>query len=71
LADLFIPLLGEHQAVNAVTALAALELAGVDLAEEAIREGLKKTCWPGRLEVLKEDPLVIIDAAHNLTACKV
>ncbi len=70
LADLFIPLLGEHQAVNAVTALAAVELAGVQLPEEAIRGGLKKTYWPGRLEVLKEDPVVIIDAAHNYDGMK-
>lgn len=70
LADLFIPLLGEHQAVNAVTALAALELAGVQVAEETIRKGLKKTCWPGRLEILQEDPLVIIDAAHNIDGIK-
>ena len=65
LKDLFIPLLGEHQVVNAVTALAALELAGLNLSEDLLRKGLHSTSWPGRLEILREDPLVVIDAAHN------
>ncbi len=65
LENVFIPLLGEHQVQNAVTALAALDLAGIPLAEGLLRQGLKTVSWPGRLEILQEDPLVVIDAAHN------
>ncbi len=65
LDNLFIPLLGEHQVQNAVTALAALELAGLRIPEDTLRRGFKATSWPGRLEILREDPLVVIDAAHN------
>jgi len=62
---LFIPLLGEHQIQNAGTALAALELAGLSLPAETLRRGLEATAWPGRLEILRETPPVVIDAAHN------
>jgi dihydrofolate synthase / folylpolyglutamate synthase len=65
LPKLFIPLLGEHQIENAGTALAALELAGLSLPEATLRRGLEATAWPGRLEILREAPPVVIDAAHN------
>jgi dihydrofolate synthase/folylpolyglutamate synthase len=68
LTDLWIPLLGEHQVVNAVTALAALsvlEQAGVSLSSQAIRAGLWKVYWPARLEILARAPLVVADSAHN------
>ena len=68
--NLFTPLLGEHQTANASTALAALELAGIPIAEQEIREGLAKVFWPGRLEILRDNPLVVIDAAHNLEGIK-
>lgn len=70
LKDLFIPLLGSHQATNATTALAALELAEIDISSINIRRGLQKTFWPGRLEIVNENPLVVIDAAHNLEGIK-
>lgn len=66
-----IPLLGEYQADNASVALAALELLGnkgFALTEEAFRRGLSEVRWPGRLEILGRDPLVVIDGAHNLEA---
>ncbi len=66
--DLWIPLLGEHQVINAATAVAALSLlggAGIDLSQAAIRNGLQAVHWPGRLEVLGRAPLVVADAAHN------
>ncbi len=71
LKGLGIPLLGEHQIANASVALAALELLGKRgfvLTEEALRSGLSQTRWPGRLEILRRDPLVVIDGAHNLEA---
>lgn len=66
--DLFLPLLGPHQMGNAATALAALELLserGFAVSEEQVREGLAKTEWGARLEVLHRDPTVLLDGAHN------
>jgi dihydrofolate synthase/folylpolyglutamate synthase len=66
--ELWIPLLGEHQVVNAATAVAALSLlrrAGIDLSQAVIREGLRAVYWPGRMEILGRAPLVVADGAHN------
>jgi folylpolyglutamate synthase/dihydrofolate synthase len=60
-----LPLLGAHQAENAATAVAAVEALGRDIGCEAIVRGLEAVRWPGRLEVLSEEPLVIADGAHN------
>jgi dihydrofolate synthase/folylpolyglutamate synthase len=61
--ELSIPLLGEHQLENAATAVAALEVLGVGAAE--IIRGLGKVSWPGRLEVLRQEPIFLVDGAHN------
>jgi dihydrofolate synthase / folylpolyglutamate synthase len=71
LQDLFIGLRGRYQILNATTALAALELLfaqgfALDLKESG--KGLAQTSWPGRLELLQSDPLVIMDGAHNPAA---
>ncbi len=61
-------LLGEHQAENAVTAVACVEALrqhGAFIPEEAVPDGLISVRWPGRLEVLRHAPLVIADGAHN------
>lgn len=60
---LFLPLQGLHQVENAALSVRAGRLWG--LGEEVIREGLRKTVWPCRLETVSEDPLTIIDGAHN------
>lgn len=68
LSGLRINLRGAHQYKNAALALAAVEAvreAGLPVDGPAIKEGLKKAFWPGRLEVMGEKPLVIIDCAHN------
>lgn len=65
LSDLWTPLLGEHQQVNATTAVAALKSVAVDLPEAAVRRGLRDVYWPGRLEVLARAPLLVVDSAHN------
>jgi dihydrofolate synthase/folylpolyglutamate synthase len=68
LADLWLPLLGEYQLVNATTAVATLSLLqeqGLVLPPEAIREGLRRVHWPGRLEILGREPFVVADSAHN------
>jgi len=71
LDDLFIPLRGRYQLNNASTALATLELLEKEnypAGETAVRSGLSETVWPGRLELLQKDPLVIMDGAHNPAA---
>lgn len=66
LDGLKIQLLGRHQVINAACALAAREqLAEVPFSEEAARAGLAAARWPGRLEVVSREPLVILDGAHN------
>nr|WP_107660134.1 folylpolyglutamate synthase/dihydrofolate synthase family protein [Nocardia suismassiliense] len=68
--EIFLPLHGEHQARNAVLALAAVEAffgAGADrqLDIEAIRAGFASVTSPGRLERMRSAPTIFIDAAHN------
>ncbi|RPI25783.1 MAG: bifunctional folylpolyglutamate synthase/dihydrofolate synthase [Chloroflexota bacterium] len=66
--ELSIPLLGEHQVENAATAFATLQTAcqaGFAVSDEAIRQGFASVYWPGRFEVLRRDPPVVIDSAHN------
>ena len=68
--DAFIPLLGSYQPENAATAYGvALALRDTwNLTPDAIAKGLATAKWPGRLQVVREDPLVIVDAAHNPSA---
>jgi dihydrofolate synthase / folylpolyglutamate synthase len=71
LDDLFIPLRGAYQLNNAATALAAVEMlakSGFIVSDNALRDGLVKTEWPGRLELLRREPLLIMDGAHNPAA---
>lgn len=59
---------GDHQIENSALTLAACEILiehGIKITEDDIRYGLLKNRWPGRLEVAMEDPLMIIDGAHN------
>jgi dihydrofolate synthase/folylpolyglutamate synthase len=66
-------LLGDHQQVNASLALGALELLmdkGLEVPEEAVYGGLAETHWPGRLEVVSDDPFIILDGAHNPSAVR-
>ena len=65
LHDLQIKLLGRHQARNASLAIAARELMPIPFNEQAVREGLLQTAWPGRLEIFSRAPLVLVDGAHN------
>ncbi|MCD6274370.1 MAG: bifunctional folylpolyglutamate synthase/dihydrofolate synthase [Deltaproteobacteria bacterium] len=64
---------GEHQIDNAAIVLAVCEILrsnGLDLPFSKIREGLLNTQWPGRLEIVCQSPVVILDGAHNLVASK-
>jgi dihydrofolate synthase/folylpolyglutamate synthase len=69
-SEIFLPLHGEHQAHNAVVALAAVEAffgAGAQrqLDIDAVRQGFASVTSPGRLERMRSAPTVFIDAAHN------
>jgi dihydrofolate synthase/folylpolyglutamate synthase len=61
-----LPLLGQHQVVNAATAYAALKASGLDLSDESIAEGFAGVNWPCRFEIVRREPPVILDSAHNL-----
>ena len=79
-----IPLLGKYQITNASTAIKASLILpslipplqrggsrrGVKIDESAIREGLKNVKWHGRLEIASENPIIILDGAHNPAAAK-
>ncbi|HEV2493184.1 MAG TPA: folylpolyglutamate synthase/dihydrofolate synthase family protein [Terriglobia bacterium] len=67
------PLRGAFQVKNAMAALtAACRLAGdgFDISTPAMVEGLRQASWPGRLEVIGERPLVVVDGAHNPAAAR-
>jgi dihydrofolate synthase/folylpolyglutamate synthase len=67
--DLFLPLFGAHQAHNAACALAAVEafLGGgrEQLDVEVLRAGFAAVSSPGRLEIVRSSPTIVLDAAHN------
>lgn len=67
--DLCIPLLGEYQLENAASAVTAAEvlssLGTKKVASDSIAAGLAQVRWPGRLQVLRRKPWLIIDGAHN------
>ena len=66
--DLFLPLFGPHQAANAACALAAVEaFSGVPdgLDEDLVRGAFQTVTTPGRLEVVRRSPVMIVDSAHN------
>jgi dihydrofolate synthase/folylpolyglutamate synthase len=66
--DLTIPLLGRHQLDNASAAVAALEVLqekGSKVTADSIANGLAGVEWPGRLQVLNRQPLLVVDGAHN------
>ncbi len=69
--DLEIKLKGVHQLVNASLAVGiieALRFHGITVGPDAIKRGLYKTAWPGRLEVVSKDPLVVLDGAQNVSS---
>lgn len=66
--NLEILLLGEHQCSNAAVAISVAELIkdkGFFISTHAIYQGLKSAFWPIRFEIIRSNPLVILDAAHN------
>ncbi|MFK4942953.1 bifunctional folylpolyglutamate synthase/dihydrofolate synthase [Lactococcus garvieae] len=65
-------LLGLHQIDNAGLAVKLTMVyahkVGLSLSEEAIREGLRRTFWPARMEEVSQAPLTLLDGAHNVHA---
>ncbi|GAB7095084.1 dihydropteroate synthase [Halolamina litorea] len=72
--DAEIPLLGEHQAMNAGIACTLARQVGaelgVDVDRTALERGLARADWPGRFEVMGQSPLTVLDGAHNPEACE-
>ncbi|HEX6035339.1 MAG TPA: folylpolyglutamate synthase/dihydrofolate synthase family protein [Anaerolineales bacterium] len=62
---LTIPLLGIHQIENAAIAYTALKSSDIPIKDEAIQRGFAQVRWPARFEVLRREPPVVIDSAHN------
>jgi dihydrofolate synthase/folylpolyglutamate synthase len=66
--EYWLPLAGRHQLNNATVAVVALDLLrqrGLNINAEQVRQGLATTQWPGRFEILRERPPLVVDCAHN------
>lgn len=59
------PLIGPHQAINCAVAETSLRATGLKITAEQMRTGLARTRWPGRFEIVRQQPLTILDGAHN------
>jgi dihydrofolate synthase/folylpolyglutamate synthase len=71
--ELYLPLLGEHQLVNAATAVAALEVLvdkAFDIPKEDMAKGFEQISWPGRFQILRRHPLLVVDGGHNIGAAR-
>ncbi len=69
-----VPLAGEHQALNALTAVCAIDQlrsCGYPVNDEQLSRGIASTRWPGRLEVIQVCPRIILDGAHNPAGARV
>ncbi|MEG0475106.1 MAG: folylpolyglutamate synthase/dihydrofolate synthase family protein [Carnobacterium sp.] len=74
LNQLQIEMLGKHQIENAAVAIETLRIyshkTGLAVSHEAMRRGLKQAFWPGRMEKINDEPLMILDGAHNEPAIR-
>ncbi len=71
--DLKTGLLGDHQMKNAAAAVAVIELLpefGFAIGPKAVRQGFQQARWPGRFEIIKKNPTVILDCAHNVDSAR-
>ena len=67
--ELFTPLVGAHQAINGTTVALIIRLLngqGFKISDEVLQQGLRRSFWPARLEMVRKKPQVLLDAAHNL-----
>lgn len=61
-------MLGDYQVLNSLTALRCVEVLrglGVEIEDRAIYKGLEEARWPGRFEVLRRNPFIVLDGGHN------
>jgi len=73
-SELRLGLAGSHQVINGSLALAGVEVlmeSGFTVREEHLRKGVAETKWPGRLELVREHPGILLDGAHNPSATRV
>ena len=66
-------LIGDHQIGNAALAIKTSEIlieSGYKISEQNIKHGIRKAFWPGRMEVISENPKILLDGAHNPEAWK-
>jgi dihydrofolate synthase/folylpolyglutamate synthase len=69
-----LPLLGDHQLENLAVTVTALEMLGgilgVEFGPDCLRAGVESVRWPGRFQILSEEPLMILDGGHNPDAAR-
>jgi len=66
--ELFTPLIGRHQFENSITAVRAVEIlrdAGAKVDAGSVMSGLARVSWPGRIQIVGRNPLIILDGAHS------
>jgi dihydrofolate synthase/folylpolyglutamate synthase len=61
-------LLGPHQRINEAIAVKVAQLLKIN--KSAIKDGLRKTIWPGRCQIISKDPFIIVDGAHNAAGAR-
>lgn len=60
-----LPVLGDHQVSNFLTALLILREWGLGFRRDAVESALSGVSWPGRIQIISTNPLVVFDVAHN------
>ncbi len=71
--NLRIPLIGDHQLINAASAVGALEALrfhDFTITAENMRAGFEKVKWPARVQVISQNPTIVVDVAHNEASAK-
>ena len=70
--NLELPLLGDYQIINTVTAIAVIEILYKDypVSPKLMKQGISNVKWPGRLEVVSKEPMIILDGTHNKAGAK-
>ena len=71
--DLRTRLLGRYQLINAAVSVGIIESLshlGFPVEAEAIKEGIQNTVWPGRFEIIRQNPPIVLDGAHNGESCR-
>ena len=66
-------LLGQHQLINATMAVGMVEALygfGFSVSGQHIKKGIERTQWPGRMEIVRKNPTVILDGAHNVSSSR-